>query len=257
MINELFTLSGRVALITGGSKGLGKAIARLYAEAGADIAICSRSEEELKQAAIEISEGLDIRCEYRVTDMTIRADVDALAEWALQSFGKVDVLVNNAGSNEPQALVDTTDESWDRIVELDLTSCMRLARSVAPKMIEQGWGRIIHMSSILGLTSIADRGVYSSTKAALIGMSRAHAMELGPHGVTVNCIAPGPIMTDLPMHFFSDERKKKIAAAAALKCWGDPIDVAGPALMLASEAGRYITGAVIVVDGGVICRAFE
>jgi NAD(P)-dependent dehydrogenase (short-subunit alcohol dehydrogenase family) len=255
-MHPLFDLSGKSALVTGGSKGIGKAIARLFAEAGADVAICSRHENELTDAAAEIAEGLSIRCVCRVADMTRRDDVDALAEWSVSSLGKIDILVNNAGSNEPQALLAQSDETWDRILELNLTSCMRLSRALAGDMVERGWGRIIHLSSIMALVSNPGRGAYSATKAALVGMMRAHALELGPRGVTVNCIAPGPIMTDLPMSLLSDEQKKSFAERTALQRWGDPIDMAGPALMLASEAGRYITGAVIVADGGMICRSF-
>jgi NAD(P)-dependent dehydrogenase (short-subunit alcohol dehydrogenase family) len=255
-MHPLFRLTGKSALITGGSKGIGKAMARLFAEAGADIAICARHEDELKKAVQEITEGLKVRCVYRVADMTNRGDVDALAKWAKESLGKIDILVNNAGSNQPQELLATTDESWDHILELNLTSCMRLARALAPAMAERGWGRIIHLSSVMGLVSNPGRGAYSATKAALIGMMRAHALELGPRGVTVNCIAPGPIMTDLPMSLLSDEQKKSFAERTALKRWGDAADMAGPALMLASEAGRYITGAVIVADGGMLCRSF-
>ena len=134
---------------------------------------------------------------------------------------------------------------------------MALARQLAPGMVERNWGRIIHMSSIMGLTSNPGRGAYSATKSALIGMTRAHALELGPHDVTVNCIAPGPIMTDLPMNLLTDEQKQCFADRTALQRWGDPIDLVGPALMLAAEAGRNVTGAVIVVDGGVICRTFD
>jgi NAD(P)-dependent dehydrogenase (short-subunit alcohol dehydrogenase family) len=255
-MHPLFDLAGKSALVTGGSKGIGKAIARLFAEAGAEVAICSRHEDELTSAAAEIAEGLSVRCVHRVADMTKRDDVDALADWSVSSLGKIDILVNNAGSNEPQALLAQSDESWDRIMELNLTSCMRLSRALAGDMVERGWGRIIHLSSIMALVSNPGRGAYSATKAALVGMMRAHALELGPRGVTVNCIAPGPIMTDLPMSLLSDEQKKSFAERTALQRWGDPIDMAGPALMLASEAGRYITGAVIVADGGMICRSF-
>lgn len=256
MLQKLFDLSGRAALITGGSKGLGKAIARGFAEAGANVAISARHESELQAAAEEIRAGLNVRCEYLVTDMTDRPSVDRLADWALQTLGRIDILVNNAGSNQPQSLVDTTDEVWDRIVELNLSSCMRLARKLAPQMIERRWGRIIHMSSIMGLASNPARGVYSATKAALIGMARAQALELGPLGVTVNCIAPGPIMTDLPMTVLSAEQKQAFTNRTALGRWGDAIDLVGPALLLATEAGRYITGSVLLVDGGVLCRTF-
>jgi NAD(P)-dependent dehydrogenase (short-subunit alcohol dehydrogenase family) len=255
-MHPLFDLSGKSALITGGSKGIGKSIARGFAEAGADVAICSRHEADLETASGQISEGLKVKCVHRVADMTDRDEVDALAKWAVDALGKVDILVNNAGSNEPQELLATTDESWDRIVELNLTSCMRLSRLLAGPMAERGWGRIIHLSSVMALVSNPARGAYSATKAALIGMMRAHALELGPRGVTVNCIAPGPILTDLPMSLLSDEQKKSFAERTALKRWGDTIDMVGPAMMLAGAAGNYITGAVIVADGGMLCRSF-
>ncbi len=256
-IKQLFDLTGKVALVTGGSKGLGKAMARGLAEAGANIAIASRTEAQLQSAQAEIGEGLDSRVEYRVTDMNDRADVLALAEWANDTFGKIDILINNAGSNEPQDLVDQTDESFDRIIELNLRSCMALARAVAPGMIERRWGRIIHLSSIMALASAPGRGTYSATKAALIGMANAHALELGPHGITVNCIAPGPIMTDLPMSILSEEQKEAFSNRTAVKRWGQPIDLVGPTLMLASEAGAYISGETIVVDGGLLSRTFD
>lgn len=257
MVPQLFNLKGRVALVTGGSKGIGKAIARGLAECGAQVAISSRHEDELKQAAAEIGQGLDVRVEYRVADMNSREEVDGLAAWVLSSFGHVDVLFNNAGSNKPQSLVETTDDTWDRIIELNLTSCMRLARALAPKMIERRWGRIIHLSSVMALASNPARGCYSATKAALIGMARAHALELGPYGITVNCIAPGPVATDLPMSLLNDEQKTRFAELTALKRWGQTIDMVGPALLLASDAGAYITGNVIVADGGMLCRTFD
>lgn len=257
MFHQLFNLTGRVALITGGSKGIGKAIARALAEAGAHVAISARHEDELREAAIEIGAGLGVRVETLVADMYRRDDVDRLASWALSTFGRVDILFNNAGSNRPQLLVDTTDDSWDRIFELNVTSCMRLARALAPQMIERRWGRIIHLSSVMALASNPGRGCYSATKAALIGMARAHALELGPYGVTVNCIAPGPVATDLPMSVLNDEQKHKFAELTAVKRWGQTIDMVGPALLLASDAGAFMTGTVIVADGGMLCRTFD
>ena len=256
MFPSLFQLNGRVALITGGSKGIGKAVARGLAEAGADIAISSRHEDELKSAAAEIGKDLKVKVAYRVCDMTDRQASDELAQWATATLGKVDILFNNAGSNEPQNLVDVTDASWDRIIELNLTSCMRLSKAVAPGMIQRKWGRIIYTSSIMALASFHGRGAYSATKAALIGMARAHALELGPHGITVNCLAPGPVMTDLPMSLLSDEQKDNFAKRAALLRWGKPEELAGPALLFCSEAGSYITGATLIVDGGTLCRTF-
>lgn len=257
MLNNLFDLTGKTALITGGSKGIGKAIARGFAEAGADIAISARHEDQLQAAAAEITDGIDVRCEYRVADMTDRSQVNELAQWAESTFGKVDILLNNAGSNQPQTLVETTDESWDRILELNFTSCMVLARAVAPGMIERKWGRIIHVSSIMALASNPGRGIYSATKAALLGMTRAHALELGPHGITVNCLAPGPVATDLPMSLLSDEQKKVFAERTAVKRWGEVIDMVGPALMFAGDSGANVTGTILVADGGLLCRTFD
>jgi NAD(P)-dependent dehydrogenase (short-subunit alcohol dehydrogenase family) len=165
--------------------------------------------------------------------------------------------VNNAGSNKPQNLVDTTDDVWSYILELNFTSCMRLAKALAPGMISRKWGRIIHLSSVMALASVPGRGLYSGTKAALIGMARAHALELGPHGITVNCIAPGPVATDLPMSLLSDEQKKIFAERTCVKRWAETSDMAGPALLLASDAGAYITGNVILADGGMLCRTFD
>lgn len=257
MLQELFNLSGRTALVTGGSKGIGKAVARGLAEAGANVAISARHADELAKAKAEIGQGLDVQVETYVADMNDRAAVRKLAADVLAKFGRCDVLFNNAGSNSPQPLVDTTEETWDRIVELNLTSCMLLSKELAPAMIKNKWGRIIYTSSIMGLASNPARGCYSATKAALIGMARAQALELGPHNITVNCLAPGPVATDLPMSLLSPEQKKNFAERTAVKRWGQPVDMVGPVLLLATEAGAFITGNVILADGGILCRTFD
>ncbi|TWT32020.1 SDR family NAD(P)-dependent oxidoreductase [Blastopirellula retiformator] len=254
---SLLELSSRTALVTGGSKGIGKAIARGLAEAGADVCITARHADELEAATREIGAGLDVRVAWRVCDMADRAEVDAMADWVLGEFGKVDILFNNAGTNQPQTLVETTDESWDRVLEINFTSCMRLARKLTPGMIERGWGRIIHLSSVMAVASNSGRGNYSGTKAALSAMSRAHALELGPHGITVNCLAPGPIATELPMSLLNDEQKKRFSERTAVKRWGETQDLVGPALLLASDAGAYITGTTLLVEGGMLCRTFD
>ena len=255
MSSSLFNLSGRVALVTGGSKGLGKAMARGFAEHGADVMICSRKEDELQAAKSEIGDGLDVRVEYRVTDMTDRAEVKALAAETIEKLGKVDILVNNAGSNSPEPIDEITDEAWDRIVELNLSSVMVLTRELVPGMKERGWGRVIHISSVLGLGSKEARNSYSATKAALIGFAKASALDLGPHGVTVNCIAPGPFLTDLPLSLLNEEQQQKFSDFTAMGRWGKPREIAGPAIMLASDAGSYITGETLLIDGGAYARA--
>jgi NAD(P)-dependent dehydrogenase (short-subunit alcohol dehydrogenase family) len=257
MYESLFDLHGRAALVTGGSKGIGKAVARGYAEAGADVLICARHENELQAAAQEITDQLPVRVEYAVADMTDRHQVAALAEQAVQRLGKVDILFNNAGSNQPQSLLDTTEAVWEHILELNLTSCMLLARALAAGMVQRRWGRIIHTSSVMAFASNPGRGLYSATKAALVAMARAHALELGPHGVTVNCLAPGPVMTDLPMNLLSEQQKQLFAERTAVKRWGQVADMVGPALLLSSDAGAFITGTAILADGGMLCRTFD
>jgi NAD(P)-dependent dehydrogenase (short-subunit alcohol dehydrogenase family) len=220
MTTTLFDLTGKVALVTGGSKGLGKAMARGFAEAGANVVICSRHADEL------------------------------------ETLGRVDILVNNAGSNVPQMVDEIQDDDWDRIIELNLTSCMSLSRALIPQMKQRRWGRIIHISSVMGLTSKAGRGCYSATKSALIGLARSMALELGPFGITCNCIAPGPFLTDLPMSVLSKPEQDSFAERTALGRWANPRELAGPALLLASDAGSYITGTTILVDGGNLCKTF-
>lgn len=254
MPTSLFDLTGRVALVTGGNKGLGKAMARAFAESGADVVIASRHEQELKAALDEILAGTGRRGTYCVADMARRADVKKLAHYALEKMGKVDILVNNAGMNAPQPIDGITDETWDRVLEVNLTSVMGLTRELVPQMKERRWGRVVHISSVLGQTSKEKRNAYSATKSALMGLARASALDLGPFNVTVNCVAPGPFLTDMPMSILSDAEKQVFADRTALGRWAQPHEIAGPVLMLCSEAGSFVTGQTIFVDGGWLAR---
>jgi NAD(P)-dependent dehydrogenase (short-subunit alcohol dehydrogenase family) len=252
MSHPLFDLTGKSALITGGSKGLGKAMARAFAQAGAQVMISSRNADELSAAAAEIGAGLPPAVHWRVADMADRAAVDHLARDAQEAMGKVDILINNAGINTPQPIDEIEDEVWDLNVEVDLTAVMRLTRALVPGMKQRGWGRIIHTSSVLGLGGRLKRNVYCACKAALLGLARASALDLGPFGITVNCLCPGPFLTDMPGKLLSPAEKEYFAQRTALKRWASPNELAGPALMLASEAGSYITGEALVVDGGAL-----
>jgi len=249
-----FDLSGRVALITGGNKGLGKAMARGLAEAGADIVIASRHDAELKTALAEILAGTGRKGAYFVADVSERDDVKKLARDALAKMGRIDILVNNAGMNAPQAIDEIADETWDRVVEVNLNSAMALTRALVPQMKERKWGRVVHISSVMSLVSKEKRNVYSATKAALNGMTMASALDLGPFNITVNCIAPGPFLTDMPMSVLSAAEQKVFADRTALGRWAQPSELAGPILLLCSDAGSYITGQVLVVDGGYTAR---
>lgn len=249
-----FDLTGRTALVTGGSKGLGKAMARGLAAAGADVMISSRNESELIAALGEILAETGRRGFTRVADMTNRDDVKRLADDAVAKLGQVDILVNNAGTNRPEAIDAVTDEAWDNLLELNLTSVMALTRALVPGMKARNWGRVIHISSMMGLIAKERRNAYCATKAALLGMCRASALDLGPYGVTVNCIAPGPFLTDLPLSLLSQAERDEWSAVTAVGRWGDPEELVGPLLLLASDAGSYITGQTLVVDGGFTVR---
>ena len=254
MFPDIFKVKDRVALVTGGSKGLGKAMARGLTEAGADIVISSRHEEELRPALDEILKGTGRRGIFVVADMAKRSDVKRLADTALEKMGRVDILVNNAGTNTPQPIDQIKDEDWDRVREINLDSVMLLTRALVPQMKSRGWGRIIHISSVMALVANAGRNTYCATKAALMGLARASALDLGGNGITVNCIAPGPFLTDLPGRLLSQQEKDAFANMTALNRWADPKELVGPVLLLASEAGSYITGETLVVDGGYVVR---
>ncbi len=253
-VQELFNLKGRVALVTGGNKGLGKAMAIGLAEAGADVVIASRHEDQLRAAAMEIEAAGGGRVAYHVTDVGKRDQLKSLAKFALEKMGRIDILINNAGMNVPQAIDEITDEVWDRMLEVNLTAAMVLTRELVPQMKQRRWGRIVHISSILGQVSKEKRNAYSATKAALLGLARASAIDLGPYNITVNCIAPGPFLTDMPMSLLSEEEKKAFAQRTALGRWAQPGELVGPVLLLCSDAGSYITGQTIFVDGGWLAR---
>lgn len=255
-MDQPFNLSGRAALVTGGSKGIGRAIAEAFARAGADLFLCARKEADLQRTAGEIAAATGRRVEFAVVDMAVRAEADALARQAAARMGKIDILVNNAGWNIPQAIDEIRDEDWNYLVELNLSSVMALTRAIVPGMRQRGWGRVIHISSIMGLASTPKRNAYSATKAALVGLCQASALDLGADGITVNCIAPGPIATEMPMSILSKPQQDALAARTALGRWGRPEEVAGPALFLASEAGSFVTGTCLLVDGGALARVF-
>jgi NAD(P)-dependent dehydrogenase (short-subunit alcohol dehydrogenase family) len=218
------------------------------------LVLASRNEAELKAAVDSICSATGRKVIHIVCDVADRKQVDALGRAAEARMGKVDILINNAGMNQPQPIDEIADDVWDRILEVNLSSCMALTRAVAPGMKSRKWGRVVHISSIMGLVSKEKRNAYSATKAALLGLCRASALDLGPFGVTVNCIAPGPFMTDMPMSILSDAEKKVFADRTVLGRWGQPVELVGPAIFLCSEAASYVSGHALFVDGGYTAR---
>jgi NAD(P)-dependent dehydrogenase (short-subunit alcohol dehydrogenase family) len=254
--NTPFHLKGRSVLVTGGTRGLGKEMARILAQAGAEVAICGRNEAQAHASAAELASETGVRVEALAADVGKRPEAERLAREAVARLGKVDILISNAGWNVPQPADAIRDADWDALLELNVTSSMVLTRALAPGMKERRWGRIVYTSSIMALASTGDRVAYSTTKAALHGMVKANALYLGPHGITVNCLAPGPFATEMPMTILSEEQKQRFASRTAVGRWGQPVELAPAALLLASDAGAYITGSVLVVDGGATIRMF-
>jgi acetoacetyl-CoA reductase len=246
-------MSQKVAYVTGGMGGIGTAICqRLHRDGFKVIAGCGPTRDYNKWLG-----------EQKALGYTFYASVGNVGNWestveaftqAKAEHGSVDVLVNNAGGNIPQRADQITDEAWDQIIELNLSGIMRLTRACLPGMMERKWGRVIHISSVLGLGGKLGRNVYSATKAALIGMARSSALDLGPYGVTVNCISPGPFLTELPLGLLNDEQKLEFTNRTAVKRWGKPEEIAGVALLLGTEAGSYITGTTVLIDGGVLAN---
>ena len=249
MINELFDLNGKVALVTGGSKGIGRAMAHGLADAGADIVINSRSRTEMDEAMSYILDGTGRQGHCVVADLFKREDTVRLAREALEAMGRVDIIVNNAGTNIVSPVDKIVDQDWDKLIELNLTAPMVLVRECADQMKERKWGRIVNISSIFGMCTNTERGGYSATNSGLIGITRTMAQDLAPWGITANAIAPGPISTPLTDRMVQGELREYFNSML-LGRWGTPEDLIGPVLLLSSDAGSFITGTTLTVDGG-------
>jgi dehydrogenase/reductase SDR family member 4 len=244
-------LAGRVALVTGGSRGIGKAIAAAMAGEGAAVVICGRKQEALEEAARSIGETTG-RIVPRACHVGRLTDLERLVAGAEADVGPIDILVNNAATNVAQGHCLEMDEGqFDKMVEVNLKSAFRLIRLVAPGMCRRGRGSIINISSIAGIKPQWHGMLYSMTKAALIMMTQSYAQELGPHGVRVNAIAPGLVETVLSAYYWQDPaRRQEHLDHQAIKRIAQPEEIAGVAVMLASDGAAYLTGQTVVVDGG-------
>jgi len=244
-------LSDKVAIVTGASRGIGLAIAELFAKEGAAVVICGRKQESLDQVAnsLKDSSGRIVPVACHVGRLE---DLERLVDRAAREFGKIDILVNNAGTNIAQgAALQMTDAQFDKMVEINLKSAYRLTRLLAPGMCERGSGSIVNIASIAGIRPQSQSLLYSMTKAALIMLTQSYALELGPSGVRVNAIAPGLVETTLSEYYWKDEaRFQPLMERQPIKHLGQPVEIAEVALMLASDSSSYLTGQTIVVDGG-------
>ena len=241
-------LENKVAVVTGASRGIGRAIAEAFVREGAAVMICGRKQETLDPVAKEIGgKVLPLACHVGRGEQ-----IKNLVDIAHREFGKIDILVNNAATNIAQEPVLQIDEvKFDKMIEINLKSAFRMTQAIAPGMCSRGWGSIINIASISGVRPQHEGMLYSMTKAALMMMTQSYALELGPCGVRVNAIAPGMIQTVLSEYYWKDDAKRaRLLEDQPIKHLGQPEEIAELAVLLASDRGSYITGQTIIADGG-------
>ncbi len=240
-------LSGKVAIVTGSARGIGREIALRLAEAGANIVISDIADAE--PVAEEIKK-MGRQSLAVMTDVTSASDVAGLVEKAIEKFGRIDILVNNAGIARDQLLMRMSDEDWEAVLNVNLKSVFLCTRAVLRHMVKQRWGRIISISSIVGIVGNPGQANYASAKAGIIGFTKTIAREVGSRGITANAIAPGFIVSRMTEQL-SEEQKGEMLKRIPLGSLGTPRDVAEAVAFLASEEARYITAQVLGVDGGL------
>lgn len=245
-------LENKVSIVTGGARGIGKAIALLFAKEGSDIVLADTDLESIKNNAGEIISETGKKCIAVKVDISQKADVDKMVSAAVKEYGRIDVLVNNAGILLHRFILDMTEEEWDRIMDVDLKGYFLCSQAVGREMVKKKSGRIIHISSCSAKKPSIEEAAYSAAKAGILGFNRVLAAELGPFGINCNSILPGATDTEMIRSTFliSPEVEKEWIDKTALKKLGKPEDVAKAALFLASELSNHITGEVLVVSAG-------
>lgn len=242
-------LQNRVAIITGSGRGIGKATALTFAREGATVVVCDIDEATIETTAAEIrAEGG--KALARLCDVTNRAQVDELVQGILDVFGKIDILINNAGITRDARLIKMAEADWDMVIAVNLKGVFNCTQAVAGPMIEAGYGRIVSASSVVGLYGNFGQTNYVATKAGVIGMTKVWARELGPKGITVNAVAPGFIATEM-VTTIPEKIQQMMIEKTPLRRFGTPEDVANAYLFLASEEASFINGHCLSVDGGV------
>jgi 2-deoxy-D-gluconate 3-dehydrogenase len=250
---DVFSLKGKVALVTGTSRGLGAGMARALALAGADLAVHDR---EAPCSTEEYLKAMGTRTGCFAADLCDRAAADRLVTEVIDAMGRIDILVNNAGIIRRHAAATHSDEDWDAVIELNLTTVFRMSRAVGRHMIERGGGgKIINIASLLSFQGGIIVPGYTAAKGGVAQLTKALANEWAPHRINVNAIAPGYMATDNTAPLRADEtRSRQILERIPAGRWGEPDDLAGPVVFLASPASDYVTGHVLVVDGGWLAR---
>jgi NAD(P)-dependent dehydrogenase (short-subunit alcohol dehydrogenase family) len=253
---KCFDLTGKTAIVTGGNRGLGRAMAEGLAESGADIFLIATNASSLKEAAESIGMKYGIKCNWAVADITEEEQVIIAVNQCMQSFGKVDILLNNAATDRvPESPEEASLEKWRRVIDINVNGPFIVAKTVGKHMISARQGKIINMASVCGyiLNTIVKAGSYDVSKHAIVAMTRALAVEWSRYNIQVNAIAPGYFMTEPNRQACDDVPglEENIAAGVLMKRWGKPEELKGIAVLLASSASDYMTGSVLFCDGGV------
>ncbi|PTQ68534.1 3-oxoacyl-ACP reductase FabG [Celeribacter persicus] len=242
----MFDLTGKNALITGASGGIGGAIAKALYDAGATVALSGTRVEPLEALAAELGE----RAHVLPCNLSDKESVEALPKQAAEAMGSVDILVNNAGITRDNLFMRMSDDEWDSVLNVNLTSTFRLCKGVLRGMMKARWGRIVNISSIVGATGNPGQGNYAASKAGMVGMSKSLAYEVATRGITVNCVAPGFIATAMTEKL-TDDQKDKINAQIPAARMGTPEEIAAAVLYLSSQEAGYTTGTTLHVNGGM------
>jgi len=248
---DQFLLTDRIAVVTGGNRGLGRAMAEAFAEAGAHVAIAARNATLCEETATAISGRSERRAVAVPTDVTDAAAVDALVQTVLEFFGKIDVWVNCAGINIRHPVEAFPVEDYDRILDVNLKGAWLCCRAIAPHLKRQRSGSVINVGSVLSAVGLAERTAYCASKAGILGLTRTLALEWAPFNVRCNALCPGPFLTEINRPLLkTPEKVKSLLANTALRRWGEISEIQGAAVFLASDASSYMTGAALYVDGG-------
>jgi NAD(P)-dependent dehydrogenase (short-subunit alcohol dehydrogenase family) len=248
---DSFRLDGKVALVTGGARGLGLTMATALAEAGADVALSGRSLGPAEESAAAIAKATGRRAKAFAADVTSATDVERLAASVESALGPIDVLVNNAGVNIRGTVDQLTEADWNSVIDTNLKGPFLCARAIGPGMVKRGWGRVVNLGSILGAVALGGRAPYASSKAGVINLTRVLALEWAGTGVTSNAICPGPFATEMNLPLLKDPVKyQEFVKKIPMGRWGELDELAGAVVFLASPASSFITGASLFVDGG-------
>ena len=245
-------LEGKLALVTGAGRGIGKAIAMRYAEAGADVAFTDLVINEAVEQTVKELEAMGVKAKAYASNAALFEETHEVVKQVVADFGRIDVLVNNAGITKDGLMMRMSEEQWDAVINVNLKSAFNFIHAVTPVMAKQRSGSIINMSSVVGVSGNAGQCNYSASKAGMIGLAKSIAKEMGPRGIRANCIAPGFIITDMTNQL-SQEVKDQWAAQIPLRRGGTPEDVANVALFLASDMSSYVSGQVIHCCGAMNC----